>query len=78
MNVNIQAFRRWQQQGNRRVQIEMGGPFEKDRFKIWVYDYDLQVGQFVQSVDEIDLLKEARERAEKEYERLQKIINHAV
>ena len=76
--IDLQAFREWQQQGNRSVKIEMGGPFEKDRFKIWVYDYDLQVGQFVQSVDEIDLLKEAREKAEKEYKRLQKIMNHTV
>ena len=44
----------------------------KQPYQIWVYDSDLQVGQFVTCVEEINL-EERREKKERaEYERLRK------
>ncbi|MBT9169186.1 MAG: hypothetical protein DDT19_02540 [Syntrophomonadaceae bacterium] len=37
---------------------------------IWVYSYDLQVGQYVESADEINLEGKAEEAERKEYDRL--------
>jgi hypothetical protein len=63
--MDLNKFYAWQQEKpeTRSMRIE-ADPF-KD-VTIWVYDYKLQVGQLVQSVDEIDLegAKEAKERAQ--------------
>jgi hypothetical protein len=70
-NVDLQAFRDWQLRGNRNVTIEMGRSGNQEHFSIWVYDYDLMEGQFVNSVDEIDLVEAKRKkllRAQKEFE----------
>ena len=67
--VDLNQFYAWQQEKpeTRSMRIE-ADPFKSQDIKVWVYDYGLQAGQFVQSVDEIDLegKKEAEERAEYE------------
>ena len=55
------------------VDIQIGGYHRKDagKFKIWVYSYNLQAGQYVSSVDEIDLeaeYKKDMERKKREVE----------
>lgn len=68
--IDVSAFREWQQAGRRSVKIELEG----DEVSIWVYDYDLMAGQFVKSVDEIDLVKVLRDRATAEYERVKELV----
>lgn len=72
--VDLQPFRDWQLQGRRSVKIEMGTFDNPEHFTIWVYDYDLQVGQYVTSIEEIDLIRKAEKDAVEQYERLQKIL----
>jgi hypothetical protein len=45
---------------------------EETEFRIWVYDADLQVGQFVKSIDEIDLEEELRKKEHEQYLELKK------
>lgn len=67
--MDLNEFVTWQAEkpGKRsaNITIETNG-----EVKIWVYDFDLMVGQHVKSVEEIHLegVKEAQEKAE--YERL--------
>lgn len=72
--IDLQSFRDWQLQGRRSVKIEMGTVDNPEHFTVWVYDYDLQVGQYVTSVEEIDLIRKAEKDAVEQYERLQKIL----
>ncbi|MDD5353436.1 MAG: hypothetical protein PHS93_09770 [Candidatus Omnitrophica bacterium] len=67
----MEEFKKWVKEGgNRSVDITIGKSSNPDYIKIWVYDYDLSVGQHVNSADEInlDLVEEQKDR--KEYERL--------
>lgn len=68
----LERLRAWQQQGRRSVEINMGEPGDNGLFKIWVYDFDLQEGQFIQSADEIDLEGKKKQKEIAEYERLKK------
>lgn len=72
MNLpDIEAFRKWQQQGRRGVTIDLGSAGDKDEVRVWVYDYDAMAGQHVSSADEIgDLRAVARARLSREIERL--------
>ena len=45
---------------------------EETEFRVWVYDTDLQVGQFVKSIDEIDLEEELRKKEYEQYLELKK------
>ena len=62
--INIESFRQWQQEGNRSVKIEMGSFNNRKTLDVWVYDYDLNMGQHVNSVDEIDIEKVKKEQLE--------------
>lgn len=69
---DLSKFAEWVKAGNgeRHVKIDLGEIGHKDYIKIWVNDYELEVGQFVNSADEINL-EAAKENQEKEeYERL--------
>lgn len=60
--VDIHAFAAWVREkppGRRTVKITIG---KRDSYEpvVWVYDYDLMAGQFVCSVEEIDLTSEIR------------------
>ncbi len=70
MSKLLEELRAWQQQGRRIVEINMGSVRDKEYFRIWVYDYDLQAGQDVASADEIDLEGVIRRKEKAEYERL--------
>lgn len=62
--MDLNQFAKWQSEGkDRSVTIELTKNVEKG-CKIWAYDYKLQIGQHVQSVDEIDL-EGQKEREEK-------------
>ena len=55
------------------VNIKMDNFYpEETEFKVWVYDTDLQVGQFVKSIDEIDLEEELRKKEYGQYLELKK------
>lgn len=62
--VDIQAFRNWQLEGNRTVKIEMGSINEKETFRVWVYDYDLSIGQLVKTVEDINLEERRKQQLE--------------
>ncbi|MGA4519287.1 hypothetical protein ACPA0F_18675 [Solibacillus silvestris] len=62
--INLEAFQQWQSEGKRSVKIELGNIYDNENVSVWVYDYDLQIGQLVSSVDEIDL--EGRRKAQLE------------
>ena len=64
---DLNQFAEWQK-GNKSRSIEI--KINARETRIWAYDSSMEVGQFVQSVDEIDLAarKEQKERAE--FERL--------
>ena len=65
--TDLNQFAEWQAENkNRSVEIKINAR----ETQIWVYDNDLEAGQFVKSVGEIDLAarKEQKERAE--FERL--------
>ena len=60
--MDLNSFIKWQaEKDSRHVDIEI----RKGHTKIWVYDYNLVTGQFVEDVSEIDIAgkKEADERA---------------
>ena len=51
------AFMAWVQEGRRNVKVEANyctqeGAYEAD-YKIWCYDYDLQVGKYVENIDQL-------------------------
>jgi len=62
--IDFQSFVDWKNEKESRVvdiDIERNG-----NIKVWVYDYDLATGQFVQTIEEIDLeAKMKQELAEK-------------
>ena len=64
MMIDLEALREWQQQGRRTVKIEMGSIYDNGQVSVWVYDYDLSIGQLIKSVDEIDLEKRRKEQLE--------------
>jgi len=54
--IDLNPFQEWvRESGCRTVTIELGDATTSDYVKIWVYDYNMGVGQHVTSVDEIDL-----------------------
>lgn len=60
--LNFNAFREWQLKGNRSVKIEMGKVADIGHLSVWVFDYDLLIGQFVTSIEEIDLIEQKKKR----------------
>lgn len=67
----LQKLREWQSKGNRSVKIELGTVDENEKISIWVYDYDLSTGQFVEEdISEIDLIVKKRKQLEMELKEL--------
>lgn len=74
-SIDLKALREWQQQGNRSVTIELGRADDPSHVSIWVYDYDLMIGQYVRSIDEINLLEKAQIEAFERVNRIQTILD---
>ena len=71
--MDLQQFYYWQQAEPRRsVQIELGDPSDDSRVKVWVYSWQLLVGQHVKDVSEIDLEAVKDEQDKREYEKLKR------
>lgn len=71
--MDLNQFLEWQRQDkNRVVTIEIGVRSNSEEIHVWVYDYKLQVGQIVKSVDEIDLEAEKAKEEKAVFERLKK------
>lgn len=53
----LEDLKKWVLEGNGRrcARIEIGDPYRAEHFKVFVYDYELRVGQYVNGVAEIDL-----------------------
>jgi len=69
--IDLNQFYQWQQEEkSRTVTIKIGEFGEPEKLKVWVYDYKLDAGQHVTSVDEIDLEAEKERRERAEFERL--------
>ena len=69
--MDLNQFLEWQEEKpkSRAITIKAG---HGDPLMVWVYDRDLRTGQFVKSVDEIDLEAEKAKEEKAEYERLKK------
>lgn len=66
---HLNKFILWQSQDpNRHVDIKIG----KDSISIWVYDFSLMHGMFVNSVDEIDILADLKKDDVKQLEAIKK------
>lgn len=66
----LSQFEQWVKEGNRSVTIEIEKLDDKTKTKIWVFDYDLSEGQFVNSIDEINLEEKKISREKELYEQL--------
>lgn len=65
-NIDFESFLNWQKEKvGRNLMIDIGRPSAHEYFQIWVYDYNLGIGQFAQSADEINL-EETKINNEKE------------
>jgi hypothetical protein len=71
--IDIKPFREWQLAGNRSVKIQLGSFINNTHHEIHVYDYDLKVGQFVNSVDEIDLVGKLKNELQAKIAELEKL-----
>ncbi len=68
--MDLNTFLKWQEEkpDSRSVEIKLN----RGAVTIWVWDYDIMMGQHVTSVDEIDLDGTAERREKAELERLKK------
>ena len=58
--------------GNRKICIEMGKFDDGTYLSKWAYDFYLQVGQFFDSIDDVDLEKAKETKEQLEYMRLKR------
>jgi len=71
--INLDELREWCKGGRRQVDIVLGGPISPTYESIHVYDIDMQIGQDIKSVSEIDLIGKKKRQIvalEKKIERL--------
>lgn len=69
MNTNLNDFAKWQSENpaarSFEIKMEPARHGKQASLSAWVYDYDLMIGQRVQSVEEINLVAH-REKEERE------------
>lgn len=73
--INLNDFVEWSNDNPRcKIQIEIGGYKKEDagKVQIWIYDSALGVGQFVLSVDEINLESEYKKNMEQKRQEVEK------
>ncbi len=58
--------------GNRTISIEIGRTGDGSFLRKWAYDFNLKVGQYFDSIDEVDLEKIKEVEEQKEYIRLKR------
>jgi len=58
--------------GNRTISIEIGKSGDGTYLSKWAYDFDLGVGQFFDSIDDVDLEKVKETEEQLEYMRLKR------
>ena len=78
---NLQDLREWvQEEGFRRsADINIGTKlYSGYEEQIWVYDYELQQGQYIDIPGEVTFYEEAKESMEKEIESIQKRMERVV
>ena len=69
IRTDINQFIKWQAETpNTHVNIKI----EKGKISIWVYDYSLMHGMFVNSVDEIDILADLKKDDIKQLEAIKR------
>lgn len=67
MKLDLNSFIDWVAAGEcRSAEIKVGEIGNNKKIEIWVYDYSLPAGQFVTSVDEINLEQTLVNRLESE------------
>lgn len=68
--IDLKSFVAWQEEKpGRSICYEKKDAFSGD--EIWVYDYHLAVGQYVKTIDEIDLIGKARAVLEEKIKKLE-------
>ena len=58
--------------GNRTISIEIGRAGDDSYLRTWAYDFNLNIGQHFDNIDEVDLEKAKESEEQKEYLRLKK------
>lgn len=64
----LEQLKEWVFDGDRSATIRINS-FKKE-FRIWVYDYKLQTGQFIDGISDINLEKIKEEEDRKQFEEL--------
>lgn len=70
--IDLEGFIKWQQAGNRSVDIRIGNSVNNE-IKIWCWDYDLGVGQHVNTPEEIDLISVKKRELQAKIAELEKL-----
>jgi hypothetical protein len=77
-NYDLNKFIEWQALSPNHsvsIKIEVADRYSKtpkNNISVWVYDYSLQHGQFVNSVEEIDILGLQKEKDKRDFEAIRK------
>ena len=71
----IDSLMKWAMAGDRTWTIEYNNNFGKDKLTFWVYDYDIQEGQYIdaEEVNTFDLIQLKKEKMLNEIERLEEL-----
>ncbi len=73
MDIDLNQFIAWQQaKPRRRIEIAFGTVDDDNGVSVWAFDYNLKEGQYVTSVEEIDLEKAYRENLSRKVEEARK------
>jgi len=64
--VDFESFRKWVQEGKgrRTAEIRIGKSGDEDHVSVFVYDYEMEVGQFVLEPKDINLEGVLRQKVE--------------
>ena len=75
--IDVNGFITWQKQGRRSVDIKIGNSVDNE-IKIWCWDYDLGVGQHVNTPEEIDLISVKKRELQAKIAELEKLENTSI
>lgn len=70
----LDGFQKWYAEDPEKRSLQIR--FQDGRFTVWVYDYELEVGQFAESAKDINLLDHFRSRALASYKRAQELLRN--
>lgn len=74
-DIDFEGLRKWQQEGQREVNIRFGSVANPGLVSVWVYDYSIATGQFLKTgkIEEIDLITARKEELARFIEEFKKL-----